>query len=334
MSDAPASATTTSCPSEPPVEGPWRPTTGHAPGRLAHTSEPLCSARSRVRIVSTDVSPPARARVEAGLDDLVRENRFTIAVVFPLFGAVLLVASAESLLPASLNFNPYLIILGTLVMRLPLVAGLAPVIDRRAAAGLLLLTGYAYGIEYVGVLTGVPYGSFDYGVELGPMLLDTVPLGLPVFFFPLVVNAYLLCLLLLGPRAESTGTRLASVIGVVLLMDLVLDPGAVALTFWAYDPAGPYYGVPWSNYAGWVLSATVAVVTLDTTLDRTGLRDRLARCEFMLDDLVSFVVLWGLINAYFGNWIPVVLAGGLGIALLATDRFDFDVRPSLPSLGG
>jgi putative membrane protein len=285
--------------------------------------------------VSTDaISLPARARVEAGLDDLVRENRFTIAVVFPLVGAVLLVASRETLLPGPLNFNPYLILFGTLVMRLPLVAGLAPLIDRRAAAGLLLLTLYAYGIEYVGVLTGFPYGNFEYGVELGPMLLETVPLGLPVFFFPLVVNAYLLCLLLLGRRANAALVRLPAVIAVVLLMDLVLDPGAVALTFWTYDPAGAYYGVPWSNYAGWVLSATVAVVTLDAAFDRAGLRERLTDCEFMLDDLVSFVVLWGLVNAYFGNWLPVALAAALGAGLLATDRFDFDVRPSLPSLRG
>jgi putative membrane protein len=285
--------------------------------------------------VSTDtISLPGRGRVEARLDDLVRDNRFTIAVVFPLMGAILLVASAERLLPGVLNFNPWLIIFGTLVMRLPLVAGLAPLADRRAAAGLLLLTAYSYGIEYVGVLTGFPYGNFEYGVELGPMLLDTVPLGLPVFFFPLVVNAYLLCLLLLGPHTERALVRLPAVIAVVLLMDLVLDPGAVALTFWQYDPAGAYYGVPWSNYAGWVLSATVAVVTLDAAFERSGLRQRLSDCEFMLDDLVSFVVLWGLVNAYFGNWIPVVLAGLLGAGLLATDRFDFDVRPSWPSVRG
>jgi putative membrane protein len=285
--------------------------------------------------VSTDtISLPGRGRVEARLDDLVRDNRFTIAVVFPLMGAILLVASAERLLPGVLNFNPWLIIFGTLVMRLPLVAGLAPLADRRAAAGLLLLTAYSYGIEYVGVLTGFPYGNFEYGVELGPMLLDTVPLGLPVFFFPLVVNAYLLCLLLLGPHTERALVRLPAVIAVVLLMDLVLDPGAVALTFWQYDPAGAYYGVPWSNYAGWVLSATVAVVTLDAAFERAGLRERLRDCEFMLDDLVSFVVLWGLVNAYFGNWIPVVLAGLLGAGLLATDRFDFDVRPSWPSVRG
>jgi len=278
--------------------------------------------------------PRSRAELEAALDELVRENRFTIAVVFPAVGAVLLVASAEALLPAPLSFNPYLILLGTLVMRLPLIAGVAPLFDRRAAAGMGLLTAYAFGIEILGVTTGFPYGAFEYGIDLGPMLFGLVPLGLPVFFFPLVLNAYLLVLLLLGERAASTPLRLLSTIGTVVAIDLVLDPGAVALTFWTYDGGGAFYGVPWSNYAGWVLSATVAVLAFDLSFDRLALTDRLRETGFMLDDLVSFVVLWGSINAYFGNWIPVLVAAVLGAGLLYTDRFDFTVGRTIPLLGG
>jgi putative membrane protein len=105
-------------------------------------------------------------------------------------------------------------------------------------------------------------------------------------------------------------------------MDVVLDPGAVALGFWTYDPAGPFYGVPWSNYAGWVVSATVAVGLLDWGYDRRRLLARLDDCEFMLDDLVSFVILWGGINAWFGNWLPVAVAALFGLGLLKTERFD------------
>ena len=271
----------------------------------------------------------SRAGVEARLDRLVAENRFTIAVVFPVFGAVLLLASAETLLPAPLNFNPALVLFGTLVMRLPLVAGLAPLVGRRAAAGLGFLTLYAYGIEYVGATTGVPYGEFAYGVDLGPMLLGKVPLGLPAFFLPLVVNAYLLCLLLLRDRAASALIRLPAVVAVVLLMDLVLDPGAVALGFWSYAAGGVYYGVPVQNYLGWMLSATVTVVILDYVFPWDALRRRLAACEFMLDDLVSFVVLWGSINAYFGQWVPAALAVLLGAGLWRTNRFDVPPPPWL-----
>ncbi|MCO8268139.1 MULTISPECIES: bisanhydrobacterioruberin hydratase [unclassified Haloferax] len=269
--------------------------------------------------------PSTRGEAEAALDRLVRDNRFTISVFFPLNGAVLLVASAMGWLPDPLAFNAFLILLGTLVMRSPLIVGVLPLVTRRAALGVGALTAYAYAIEYTGVTTGWPYGWFHYGVDLGPTVAG-VPVGLPVFFIPLVMNAYLLCLLLLGDRARNGVVRLGVVIAAVLAMDVVLDPGAVALGFWEYyrlaDDAVLFYGVPLSNYAGWVVSATVAVVALDWSFDREALLARLDRTEFMLDDLVSFVILWGGINAWFGNWIPVAVAALFGVGLLKTDRFD------------
>ena len=272
------------------------------------------------------VELPARTRLERRLDDLVEENRFTIAVVFPAVGAITLLASAEALLPGALNFNPYLLLFGVAVMRLPLVAGVAPLLTRRAAVGLLALCGYTYAIEAVGIATGYPYGAFEYGVDLGPMIAGAVPAALPLFFLPLVVNAYLLCLLLLGPLADRTAVRLPVVVAAVVGMDLALDPAAVSIGFWAYDAGGWYYGVPWTNYAGWVLSAAVAVGVLDRAFDREKLFGRLERCRFMLDDLVSFVVLWGVVNAYFGNWIAALLAALFGYGLWRTDRFYFPER--------
>jgi putative membrane protein len=267
-----------------------------------------------------------RDRIEARLDTLVERNRFTIAVVFPVTGAVLLLASAWELLPPPLAFNPLLVLLGVCVMRLPLVAGLAPLVDRRAAAGIALVTAYAYAIEFVGVTTGEPYGPFEYGVSLGPMV-EGVPLGLPVFFLPLVLNSYLLCLLLLDDLARRWWVRVPVVAATVVAVDLVLDPGAVALGFWEYFGEAAFYGVPWSNYQGWVLSATVAVVVFDLAFDREALLARLDSCPFMLDDMVSFVVLWGGVNAAFGNWIPVALAAAFGAGLVVTDRFDVPTRP-------
>ena len=275
--------------------------------------------------------PRDRETATTRLDALVREHRFTISVVFPLVGAVTLLASAEGLLPPPLAFNPFFVLFGTLVMRLPLVAGVTPLLSRRATAALLALTAYSYAIELVGVRTGWPYGAFEYGVDLGPMLFGEVPLGLPVFFFPLVLNAYLLVLLLLGRRADTAALRLPATLATVLLIDLVLDPGAVGIGFWVYEQ-GQFYGVPWSNYLGWVLSGTVAVVLFDWGFDRAGLRQRLAECEFMLDDLVSFVLLWGGINLFYANWVPVALAALLGTGLLKTDRFDFDLSET--RLGG
>jgi putative membrane protein len=271
------------------------------------------------------VELPARARLEARLDDLVDDNRFTIAVVFPTLGAITLLASAEGLLPDLLSFNPYFLLFGVAVMRLPLFAGLAPVVTRRAAAGLAVLCGYTYAVELLGVRTGYPYGAFEYGVDLGPMIAG-IPAALPLFFLPLVLNAYLLCLLVFGQAARSAVVRVPVVVAAVVGMDLVLDPATVAVGFWAYDAGGRYYGVPWLNYAGWVLSAVVSVLVVDALFDRGAILARLEACRFVLDDLVSFVVLWGAINLYFRNWVPAGLAVAYGYALWRSDRFDFPER--------
>jgi len=265
-----------------------------------------------------------RKGFEREFDAFVERNRFTIAVVFPLVGAVLLVASAQRLVPPALAFNPYLVLAGVLVMRLPLVAGLVPLVDRRGAALVLALAGYAYAVEFVGATTGLPYGEFAYEIPLGPMLADTIPLGLPVFFVPLVLNAYLLCLLLLGERAGSAAVRLPAVIGAVVAVDLVLDPAAVAVGFWAYESGG-YYGVPLLNFGGWVVSATVATLLVDAAFDRAALLARVRSCPFVLDDLVSFVLLWGAVNAFYGAWIPVTVALLFAFGLVRLDRFDFSV---------
>ena len=272
-----------------------------------------------------------RRALEAKLDSLVAHNRFTIAVFFPAVGAVTLIASAEGWLPDPLAFHPLLVLTGVAVMRLPLLSGLLPLLDRRATGALGLLLVYTYAIEYVGATTGIPYGEFSYEVALGPML-GPIPLALPLFFIPLVLNSYLLCLLLLGDRARSLPVRLAVVSATVVAVDLVLDPAAVALGFWEFAE-GDFYGVPWMNYAGWVLSAVVATVLVDYAFRRSDLLDRVRNCPYILDDMVSFVLLWGGINAFYGAWVPVGIALVFAVALVRLDRFNFDVRPSLSVTG-
>ncbi|WP_255168549.1 bisanhydrobacterioruberin hydratase [Natrononativus amylolyticus] len=263
-----------------------------------------------------------RTEVQRRLESIVRENRFTIAVVFPAIGAITLVASAEGWLPGPLEYNPLLILFGTFVMRSPLLVGLLPRVGWWALGCLGVLTVYTYAIEMVGVRTDWPYGAFEYTIQLGPMLLGEVPLALPLFFIPLVLNAYLLTLLLCGSWADSALVRLPVAIAAVVAIDLVLDPAAVAVGFWAFEE-GVYYGVPVSNYVGWVISGTVAVLLVDLAFDREALLARVRNCEFILDDLVSFVLLWGSINLLYGNWIAAAVAGGFCLGLLGTGRYDY-----------
>ena len=65
---------------------------------------------------------------------------------------------------------------------------------------------------------------------------------------------------------------------VLVWMDAVIDPGAAALGFWVWPGGGAYYGVPLSNYAGWLLSGILATALLLTAgrwsrIPRPGLLD-------------------------------------------------------------
>ena len=251
-------------------------------------------------------------------DNIIRDNRVTIAYVFPAIGSAALLASPHNLLPAVLSFNPWLLLFGVAVMRSPLIVGLLPVLDRWSAAGITGLAAYAYFIEYIGLVTGWPYGSFTYTVSLGPMV-HGVPVALPLLFLPLVFNAYLLGLLV-APYA-SRWQRVSLVVAAVVAMDVVLDPGAVSLGFWSYA-SGAVYGVPWTNGFGSILSGVITVTVLGRTVDRDKLQRRLVATPFMLDDMISFVLLWGVINAWYGNLLSLGVACLFAYALWAVDAFD------------
>jgi putative membrane protein len=268
----------------------------------------------------------SRLPAQAWFERTVTAHRVTIAVVFPAVGAVLLLASAVGLLPGWLAFNGLLLLVGVVVMRSPLLVAVAPLVTRRAGLVLLGVTAFTYGIEAVGIATGWPYGAFTYLADLGPMVAG-VPVALPLLFLPLVVNAVLLSVLVTGGAGCRRIVRVPVAIAVLLVVDLVLDPAAVALGFWAFDGSGVYFGVPLSNYAGWLFSGTIAVLAIDLAFPREALLARLRACPFALDDFVSFTLLWGAINVAYGHWLPAVLAGGLLVALATTPRFD------LPGLG-
>jgi len=163
--------------------------------------------------------------VREKLELLVRENRLVLAIVMPIVGAVLLVASEEMILPAWLSFNPYIVLMGTALMRLPLIVAIMPLINRRNSVLLLLLTVYVYIIEFIGINHGWPYGNFQYLVELGPMV-SGIPMALPLFFIPLVLNGYLLTLLIVKKSRLDRKIIIPMAIVLVILIDLVLDPAA------------------------------------------------------------------------------------------------------------
>jgi putative membrane protein len=133
------------------------------------------------------------------------------------------------------------------------------------------------------------------------------------------VNSYLLISLF---EVDNFVKRFSYTLALIILVDLVLDPAAVSLGIWTYSE-GFFYGVPLSNFVGWLISGSLAILMLEYGFDRSKLIDRLQGKDYILDDMVSFVFLWGIVNLYYGNIVPVSIAFFFATVLYDADRFDF-----------
>lgn len=183
----------------------------------------------------------------------------------------------------------------------------------RAALSLCALGLFGFAIEIAGVVTGFPYGPFFYGGSLGPKLAGHVPYILPVSYAPLVVGAVAACAPpRLPPRPARVAVWVAASTLVLTLIDGVLDPGAAALGFWVWPEGGLYYGVPPSNYAGWLLSGIIACWLLVLL----GKWRRLPPGG-LLDSALLALAFWGGVASFEALWAPALLGAGMYAALLA-----------------
>ncbi|QFZ21550.1 carotenoid biosynthesis protein [Saccharothrix syringae] len=138
----------------------------------------------------------------------------------------------------------------------------ASTLDAAARAGLraaVLLLAVAGGgglvAEAVGVRTGFPFGGYAYTGTLGAEVLS-VPVLVPMAWVMMAWPA-----LLVG-RALGTGWAVVPLAGWALASwDVFLDPQMVDAGHWAWTHPTPGLpgvdGIPLTNFAGWLLVATL-----------------------------------------------------------------------------
>lgn len=117
-------------------------------------------------------------------------------------------------------------------------------------------------IEFIGHSTSFPFGAYHYTDVLQPQL-GGVPLLIPLAWFMLLPSSWVMAQLIVGEQRKTWAKR-AAFVGVSALAltawDLFLDPQMVGWNFWQWDVDGAYFGIPLSNYAGWLLAS--AIITL------------------------------------------------------------------------
>ena len=178
---------------------------------------------------------------------------------------------------------------------------------KRAAWTLLALGAFAVAIETFAVKTGWPYGSFDYGDKIGVKYFGVTPWTVPFAWSPLVLGA-----MALAARHKRSFAGLCVVATLFLLLfDGVLDPGTVSQGFWKYAAGGWYYGVPLSNFCGWILSGLIGAAIFHFC---SGKRADIPLT--LVSSVTMILAFWTSVCGFSGLWIPAIL-GALLLVYIA-----------------
>ena len=179
--------------------------------------------------------------------------------------AILIATSAFFMVRfANVATPPFLPIIFIIILATPTIVDFIKSQNKFKAIYLyLLFTVLAIMVEYIGVKTGFPYGNFSYSDFLPLKIGGEVPITLCLTFVPLLIGAFAI----VQKISKNKIVRIFLTTLFLVLADLVLDPGAVHIKMWTFEQTGLYYGVPLTNFLGWIFSglifSTLAVLLLN-----------------------------------------------------------------------
>ncbi len=117
----------------------------------------------------------------------------------------------------------------------------------------------AWLVEYLGKTTGFPFASYTYTGRLQPQLLG-VPLLIPLAWLMMLPPSWAIGKII--TVRLTSGKMYWLIFGTVSGMamtawDFFLDPQMVNWGFWVWDRPSGFFGIPWANYAGWLIVSTL-----------------------------------------------------------------------------
>ena len=121
-------------------------------------------------------------------------------------------------------------------------------IERSKKTILLVLLCFFVGMlaEIIGGKYGFIFGKYNYGKALGPKFME-VPFMMGIVWCILVfITGFIVQLFF-----ETTWARIIVGIGLMLFLDLVMEPVAPILDFWTFESGLASF----NNYIGWTVTA-------------------------------------------------------------------------------
>ena len=201
---------------------------------------------------------------------------------------------------------------------------------RSALRFIAIASGISLAAEYLSTHTGFPYGRYDYiatthGSEL---YVSNIPLFVPISFGTVVWAGRALAnrvnvspgILILGGALFATA------------IDLVIDPMTLRGGSWflgwlySYRAGGPWFDVPLSNYAGWILVSAL-ILSVDALFEARAVKRVDARRGPMLAyGMCGFFIVVALATAHWA-----IAGASIGVTavlfVITTARLTRSARP-------
>ena len=173
-----------------------------------------------------------------------------------------------------------------------------------------VIIGIGFVVEVIGSRTGFPFGEYDYTSRLVPQVVG-VPLVVAFAWCAMALPAREVAVAICGVTAPRI-VRLA--VGAVALTawDVFLDPHMVMEGYWVWPDGGQFFGIPLTNYLGWLGVSAVLMVVLDLLLPPQGVQ-RTPVVQYVAVaamETIGFVFFFG--EPLVGVWGAVTM-GALGV---------------------
>ena len=163
----------------------------------------------------------------------------------------------------------------------------------------LLAAAIGFAAEAIGVRFGFPFGAYRYTAVLAPSIF-----GVPI----VIAAAWMILVTYLRQRLRRGQMYVVYAAFLMFAIDLLIDPVSTnILHFWEWRASGFYFGIPLSNFAGWILVSALIFITQPVLVPNRGVR--------VLG--VSMILLFTVIAFVHHLWIP----GIVGVTIAATDVY-------------
>jgi putative membrane protein len=118
-----------------------------------------------------------------------------------------------------------------------------------------------FAMENIGAATGWPFGHYHFEVGANLPHVGAIPIIVGPLWFGMGYFSWQVAAALLGVPARPRGKfeRFAQPVLAAFVMtqwDVVMEPSAATIAkAWIWHDGGAHFGVPLSNYAGWLLTS-------------------------------------------------------------------------------